>query len=165
MRGSFIHHTWMPRRFLCLSQIFGIGNLGRKGRSQNVQVQAQGYLIRREDYIAVTRVGLGGWLDRNRPRPASLPVAHPRCTISIRNGSAFKSHSHHDQAMVDAQSLACTIPDRHHLTCDVTECSLHDVRSGLKDGYVCLESDLKPRVDVIPSYHTATTNGVSSIIE
>lgn len=60
VRGSFIHHTWMPRRFLCLSQIFGIGNLGRKGRSQNVQVQAQGYLIRREDYIAVTRVGLGG---------------------------------------------------------------------------------------------------------
>lgn len=44
---------------------------GAKPNCLNVQVQAQGYLIRREDYIAVTRVGLGGWLDRNSPRPTS----------------------------------------------------------------------------------------------
>ena len=86
--GDHIANTWMPRRFLYLSQIIGIGNLGRKGQSQNVQVQTQGYLIRREDYIAVTRVGLGGRLDRNRQRPASL---HALKLALRRSGMARRS--------------------------------------------------------------------------
>lgn len=121
------------------------------GAKPKRSVQAQGSLIRREDYIAVTRVGLGGRLDRNSPRPASLRA----CTFAghrIDQEWLGTPMPQGNAGTLGAQSFACTIPDLHHWTCDVGSMQAARCEIRFENGYVCLESDLKPRVKVIPRY-------------